>query len=333
MPIHDEEFLSGADVARRLIASQRPDLAGLPLQPVGAGTDNTMYRVGSDLLVRLPRTPGTEAALRKELRWLPRLGPLLSWRVPEPVFVGEPSEEFPATWALYRWIEGEPASLENVADWPAYGGDLASFVTELHALDLGGAARSGDLAGYRGGLLHRHAAAVAKCLEDLRGLTTAVDVDALERIWEAALTLPPPSTGHVWLHGDLKPTNVLVQAGRGVAIIDFGGLSIGCPDAEHAPMWDLPAPARSAYREALELDEQTWLRARAWALMIGASGVSYYWESYPEFAEDCLRRLQNIENDDSRAPPDLQSSHSPAAAGAGHSAPSMTRTTERNLPC
>jgi hypothetical protein len=30
-------------------------------------------------------------------------------------------------------------------------------------------------------------------------------------------------------------------------VVDVGGLSIGLPDTEHAPVWDLPPGARHAY--------------------------------------------------------------------------------------
>lgn len=98
----------------------------------------------------------------------------------------------------------------------------------------------------------------------------------------------------MWLHGDLKPSNLLVQRGRLRAVIDFGGLSVGHPDAEHAPLWDLPPGARQAYWGAMSLDDATWLRARAWAIAVGVSGVSYYWGTYPPFVGECLSRLRAI---------------------------------------
>ncbi len=295
--IHDDEFPAGVDVARDLIARQRPDLLDLHIDPVGAGTDNTMYRVGTGLLMRIPRTRGTESALRKELRWLPRLAPRLGRRVPEPVFAGEPSSGFPFAWALYRWIDGEPAGPDSVEDWTTYGRDLAAFVRELHSCDLLGARRAGELEWYRGGLLQEHDGWLADCLTAIRGLPTGLDVDALQEIWTAASRLPPPRGRHVWLHGDLKPTNVLVRSGRITAVIDFGGLSIGHPDAEHAPIWDLPAAARGAYRVALGLDDAIWMRARAWSLLVAASGIPYYWETYPEFVTECQQRLRAIAAD------------------------------------
>lgn len=292
--IHDDEVLADESVVRRLLTAQRPDLAALDLAVLGEGTDNTMYRLGQELLLRLPRTPGTAAALGKELRWLPKLGPDLGVEVPEPVFEGTPSADFPLAWAIYRWIDGEPAWSENVSDWAAYGRDLAAVVAELHALPLNGERRGGQLDWYRGGLLQPHNEWVRECLDDIRALGADVDVDRLTDIWSEALTLPAPSTPHVWLHGDLKPSNVIVRSGRLAAIIDFGGLCVGFADAEHAPTWDLPLEARTAYRDRLGVDEEEWLRARAWALLVGASGVSYYWTTYPEFVAECTNRLQAV---------------------------------------
>ncbi|MFD5574660.1 phosphotransferase [Streptomyces cadmiisoli] len=98
----------------------------------------------------------------------------------------------------------------------------------------------------------------------------------------------------VWLHGDLKPTNLLVRDGRLHAVIDFGALSVGFPDAEHAALRDLPPLAREAYRDAMNLDT-TWLRARAWAIAVGVSGISYYyWHTFPAFVTECRARLRAI---------------------------------------
>ena len=59
-------------------------------------------------------------------------------------------------------------------------------------------------------------------------------------------------------------------------------------------MWDLPSQARHAYWDAMNLDDLTWSRARAWAVAVGASGISYYWHTYPAFVAECQSRLQAI---------------------------------------
>ncbi|AXH93844.1 aminoglycoside phosphotransferase family protein [Micromonospora aurantiaca] len=295
MALHQDEIPVDDQVVRALLAGQRPEWAALPLTPAGAGTDNTMYRLGADLLVRLPRTAEKAGALRKEQQWLPRLAPLLPYRVPEPVYAGVPADAFPLPWSVQRWIPGDEVRSGTVEDWAALGADLAAFVTRLHATDLLGATRAGPLSGYRGGSLRPCDAWISAALDDCRTrIGDETDVDTLDRLWRDALTLPEPDGPHVWLHGDLKPTNLLVHGGRLRAVIDFGGLTVGHPDAEHAPIWDLPPQARHAYREALGVDDVTWARARAWALGVAASGVSYYWATFPAFVAECRNRLREI---------------------------------------
>jgi aminoglycoside phosphotransferase (APT) family kinase protein len=293
--LHEGEVPIDEGVVRSLLAAQCPEWAGLSLSPAGAGTDNTMYRLGEDLLVRLPRTADKARSVRKEQEWLPRLAPLLGCAIPEPVHAGTPSMAFPLHWSVYRWIDGDEARPDTVQDWAAFGADLAAFVRELHSVDLMGARRTGDLSWYRGGRLQDCDQWVSTCFEECRSIVGAeLDVETLERLWDAALALPEPSGPQVWLHGDLKPTNLLVQGGKLHAVIDFGALSVGFPDAEHATVWDLPPQARQAYWNALDLDDPTWVRARAWAIAVGVSGISYYWHTYPAFVAECRVRLQAI---------------------------------------
>jgi aminoglycoside phosphotransferase (APT) family kinase protein len=296
--LHEGEIEVDEPVVRSLLAAQCPQWTGLPLSPAGSGTDNVMYRLGDDLLVRLPRTPGTAPSAVKEQRWLPRLAPRLTREVPRPVHAGVPTAEFPLSWSVFRWIDGDEARPGSIRDRAAFGTDLAAFVQELHGLDLMGATRDGELSWYRGGSLQVCDQWITRCLQDCRRVIgDEVDVDALERMWRTAFALPEPSGPHVWLHGDLKPTNLLVRDGRLHAVIDFGCLSVGFPDAEHSTVWDLPPEARHAYRDALDLDDPTWTRARAWAVAVGASGISYYWDTYPAFITECRTRLHTLTTD------------------------------------
>ncbi|MCS0638781.1 aminoglycoside phosphotransferase family protein [Streptomyces sp. LP05-1] len=301
MTLHENEIPVDEPLVRSLLRAQRPEWAGLPLSPAGSGTDNTMYRLGDDLLVRLPRAAGKGQSVRKEQKWLPRLAPFLACAIPEPLHAGTPTGAFPVVWSVQRWIDGAEAGPETVRDWAAFGADLAAAVRELHRTDLMGATRAGDLSWYRGGSLIPCGQWVGRAFDDCRTTVGAeLDIDTLEELWRTALALPEPAGPQVWLHGDLKPTNLLVREGRLHALIDFGGLSVGLPDAEHATVWDLPPRARRAYRDALNLDEPTWARARAWAIAVGVSGISYYWHTFPAFVAECRARLQAILTDAAR---------------------------------
>ena len=64
------------DLVRRLIAGQFPRWAGLAAErfPSG-GTVNAMYRLGDDMVARLPLVRGGVGDVSLEHEWLPRLAP------------------------------------------------------------------------------------------------------------------------------------------------------------------------------------------------------------------------------------------------------------------
>lgn len=98
--------LDGAAV-RQLVARQFPYWADRGVAVVrSACAGNALFRLGDDLVVRLPRHPGTVAAIDVELRWLPVLAARLPLAVPVPVAVGAPDEVFPHPWMVFRWLQG-----------------------------------------------------------------------------------------------------------------------------------------------------------------------------------------------------------------------------------
>ncbi len=296
--LHADEVAVDEATVRWLIDHQFPEWADLPLTPAGHGTDNRMFRLGDDLVVRLPRKPTTAADVATEQRWLPLLAPNLPLAVPEPVALGRPGAGYPFPWSVYRWIDGTELDPDDVDDPSQLGRDLAGFVRALHGIDLSGARREGPLSSYRGGSLRELAGWTAQNLaacRDLEGLD--LDLVGLESVWQAAMELDEPEVPHTWMHTDLKPSNLLVREGALVGVVDFGGLSVGDPTCEHAATWDLPAAARHTYADELALDRSTRLRARAWALGISLSGVPYYWTTWPGFVAECLRRLRLILDD------------------------------------
>lgn len=67
--LHDDQLPIDADLVRRLVERSFPEYAGLTITPLGAsGSTNALYRLGEDLLVRLPRQPGGSASIDKEAR-------------------------------------------------------------------------------------------------------------------------------------------------------------------------------------------------------------------------------------------------------------------------
>jgi aminoglycoside phosphotransferase (APT) family kinase protein len=292
--MHPDEVTTDVPLVRRLLAAQFPHWAALPIRPVrSAGSDNAIYRLGDDMVVRLPRRTGRSTeSLDKECQWLPRLAPLLPLAIPVPLRKGAPAEGYPSGWAVYRWLEGVPATSERLADVRQAATDLARFVTALQRIDATGGPHPGAHNFYRGVPLATRDGAVRSAIASLNG---AIEVGAVTAAWEAALRAPAWDGPPVWIHGDLYDGNLLVERGRLSAVIDFGGLGIGDPGCDLIVAWSLlPTEAREVFRSALAVDDATWARGRGWALSVSLIALPYYWTTNPVRVADSWHRIGEV---------------------------------------
>ncbi|MFE9451005.1 aminoglycoside phosphotransferase family protein [Streptomyces sp. NPDC006739] len=301
--------LIDAALVRRLLTAQFPHWAGLPLAPVPrSGMDNATFRLGTGLLVRLPRYAYWAGQVEREQRWLPLLAPHLPLPVPEPVAQGEPGEGYPYPWSVYRWLEGDTASTEALTDPAGAALDLAGFLTALRSVDATGGPGPRQSNAFRGvplGDASDSIASEARVRPKIEALKKAALVDAglLTEVWEAALAAPPWHRDPVWIHGDLAAANLLMRNGRIGAVIDFGTLAVADPAVDLFPAWTfLPAEAREVFREAVEMDEATWARGRGWALA-GSLPVpdDPYFRDHPARTTAALGHLEQILADHRRA--------------------------------
>src|SRR5438270_13067852 len=87
--MHADEVDTDVALVRRLVAGQFPQWGDRTVEPVrSAGTVHALYRLGTDMVVRLPRVERATSSLEKELQGLPRLGPRLPLAVPMPLASG-----------------------------------------------------------------------------------------------------------------------------------------------------------------------------------------------------------------------------------------------------
>jgi aminoglycoside phosphotransferase (APT) family kinase protein len=254
-----------AGLARRLVAAQFPQWAGLPVRPVAAGGwDNRTFRLGDDMSLRLPSAQRYVEAVDKEQRWLPHLAPCLPLPVPVPLARGEPGEGYPFPWSVLRWIDGDPARPDRIGDPAEFARALAAFLIALRGIDAGGGPRAGAHSFHRGA---PPAFYDGETRAAIAALGASVPAAAATAAWEAALAAAydgPP----VWFHGDVAMGNLLVDAdGRLSAVIDFGTSGVGDPACDLTIAWTLFSGAgREAFRAAIPADAAMWARARGWAL-------------------------------------------------------------------
>ena len=251
-------------LVRRLVAAQFPAWADLPVQPVEVdGWDNRTFRLGAEMSVRLPSHKAYAAQVEKEQRWLPRLAPLLPLPIPAPLAMGVPGEGFVWHWSVYRWLDGDPASIGTIEDATEFATNLAGFLGALQGLDSTGGPEPGLHNFFRGGSLQVYDGQTRDAISKLDG---RVDVRACATVWEAALAAAWRSAP-VWVHGDVAASNLLVSEGCLRAVIDFGCSCVGDPACDMVIAWTFfSEESREAFCRGLSLDDATWARGRGWAL-------------------------------------------------------------------
>jgi len=272
--LHDDELAIDETLVRSLLGTLSSTYDDLPLRRLeSSGSSNALFRLGDDLLVRPPRQPGGTATIDKERRWLPYVAQALAVPVPEIVAVGDPGFGCPERWSVVRWLEGSTPDVPRPAAEPRHdlARDLATIVSTLRRLPVPPeAARDPHLRWYRGEPLAAMDDSTRRSLADCRQIDGLdLDLDACVSVWDAAMGLPGVDD-HVeprWHHADLVAENLLVRDGRLAGLLDFGGLAVGDPTVDLVVAWELHDPeARTTFRDAVSVDDATWLRGRAWAL-------------------------------------------------------------------
>ncbi|MET0812524.1 MAG: phosphotransferase [Microbacterium sp.] len=269
------EVLIDEPLVRSLLAQAEtkvPDAASRALRKTSEGWDSEVWRLGDDLAVRLPRRSLAAPLVLHEQQSLPLIGPPIEAtgvRVPIPVFAGSPAGGYPWHWSIVPWFDGAAGIHVPRPQRAGWTSPLASALAALHTP----APADHPVNPVRGMPLAGRAAIVDErlaLLRDTRAMPGA-QIDALARVWRAGVAAAPWERPAVWIHGDLHPGNLVADAGRLVALIDFGDVTAGDPAYDLSVAWlAFDAPARAAFRAALDgrYDIATWTRARAWAAAI-----------------------------------------------------------------
>ena len=239
MPAAEVEV--SADLVRRLLADQHPDLARLPVEFLANGWDNELYRVGDGHVARLPRRALGAQIIINEQRWLPRLAPKLPLPIPYPERTGVPACGYPYSWSVVPYLLGVPAAQASSFDAAGAAAAVGGFLGALHVP----APADAPANPFRGVPLAARAGTFAANLALLTGQASLdhVERDAVLRVWDAALAAPVYDGLPVWLHGDLHPANILVNDGQVSGVIDFGDITAGDPASDLAVAWMLLPPA------------------------------------------------------------------------------------------
>lgn len=269
----DAEVAIDTSLVRTLLREQHGDLASLPLVEAGEGWDNKLFRLGNELVVRLPRRQVGAALIEHEQRWLPVLASRLTLPIPAPVRLGRPGCGFPWSWSVAPWFKGEPAATLTSGFTEAMAVQLGEFLAALHQP----APEDAPVNPFRTSLSSRSDAFI----ERLQRYGEHIEQMPALAVWRDALAAPAWSGPAVWVHGDVHPGNLLANAGGLAAVIDFGDLTAADPAVDLSVAWMLwPVYARDAFRATVNhrsrwVDDAMWRRARGWAVHLGLAHLAH----------------------------------------------------------
>ena len=180
----DDQVDSDEALVQVLLEDQFPEWAALPIRRLQSdGTDNALYRLGDDLVVRLPLIHWAVDQVDKEHTWLPKIASLLPLAVPEPLVMGQPLHGYPWHWSVYRWIDGENAHPDRLADArQAAMTSPSSWRLCMRSTSQMRRCRSVALPLVTQDEVTRRA---------INAVRHEFDADALTAVWEEAITAPP----------------------------------------------------------------------------------------------------------------------------------------------
>jgi aminoglycoside phosphotransferase (APT) family kinase protein len=190
--------------------------------------------------------------------------------IPRPIAKGQPGCGFPAPWSIYGWLPGEPAAIVGVRNHDRLADDLAAFLRALQRVPSENGPEAGPHSFNRGGPVSAWDEQTRDMIAQLAG---AVDTDGAIAVWKAAMTAE--WTGpNVWVHGDVTGSNLLMINDRLCGVIDFGCAAIGDPACDLTAAWTMfEGSSRQRFVRSVSFDENTWARARGWALWKALIGI------------------------------------------------------------
>jgi aminoglycoside phosphotransferase (APT) family kinase protein len=236
--MHENELEIDENLVHTLLKNQCPQWADLSISPIkSSGTDNALFRLGTEYVVRLPRIewePGSIGKkINKEYEWLPKIAKCLDTPISFPIFKGNPSKDYPYPWLITQWEEGYNPDFENQNEYELLARDLACFLNYFHKIHL-----KNSPASRRGIRLNEKElnAETKKAISELKG---EIDIPLISALWEQLSNIPYWNKEPVWVHGDFLPGNILVQHNRLNAVLDFTDVGVGDPACDLAIAWAL----------------------------------------------------------------------------------------------
>jgi len=220
-------------IVSQCLDRQFPKLKPISLKCIDEGWDNKIYLVNDKLIFRFPRREIAVQLLERENVVLNYLYDKVNISIPNPTYIGEPSDIYPYPFHGYPFIEGvsgshaELSDENRIASIPA----LASFLKTLHsigeeeAIALGAKPQVFDRTKV-GNIAQQFNERIEKLIS--RGIAT-FDLSQVDAELRKAFAVKLPIDNKVLVHGDLYCRHLLFNQNELTGIIDWGDVGINSP--------------------------------------------------------------------------------------------------------
>jgi aminoglycoside phosphotransferase (APT) family kinase protein len=290
----DAEVVITSDLVTDLVRAQFPELTNLTCRHIDDGFDNSLWRLGDELVVRLPRRSMAVMTVENEISWLDVVARNVQLRTPLPLRVGRPSSDFPWPWSITSWIEGEAGDLIDASVRGRSAHSMGSFLKDIHTPSPDNA----PFNEFRSVALNERTETIASRLDELGD---HLDVPVLRELWSTCIGYPVP-TVPLWIHGDFHPGNTVYFKDKIVGVIDFGDLCAGdCATDLAGGLLALPFETLDEFFDAYgRPDPETMWRTIGWAMLLGTMMFSLGLtdrESYLSIGQLALDNLVRLANE------------------------------------
>lgn len=203
------------------------------IEYLSQGWDNVAFLVNREWVFRFPKRDEAEKFLLDENILLPALQKMVCLQIPNPEYVGKPTNDYPYHFHGYKMVPGEPFYKIDLSstDLRKFVVQFAKFLKQLHSI-------SGKQAESMGALFQAYdktkvdvvIEVLRQRLESLDKQNAVVlDVAFIEDMIQMALSINLDHQQDCLVHGDLDVRHLLVSDQKLSGVIDWGEVGINHP--------------------------------------------------------------------------------------------------------
>ncbi len=245
------------------ISIDYPQFKDLKISEVNPqGHDHISYRLGHIYVLRFPSSIEYAQQVIKEVEILPKINTKLSIEIPRPLLLFKPNDLFPYHFSIMKWVDGEVYSKDNIDSFDLVD-QLSKVLVELRQCPSFEKWLCGPHNFYRG-------AHIAVYEDETRTALVNIENEVDRQLLENRINIAIKTEWKdkpVFIHGDISANNIIIENNKLVGLIDFGSCGIGDPACDYAIAWtNFNYNERKHFKNLINIDEDTWLRASVWAL-------------------------------------------------------------------